>query len=129
MLSRTSHVKQINVKALIFGSNIQIGDTQYIDAMSQALAVQEASKNFIGDPERFEDYAVFNLRTPLPIIFENISMVQMNKKTDIHVDTINVIGVSSSSILAIGNVDHSQLSSRILNIRRLAERDDVQKGG
>ena len=76
-----------------------------------------------------EDYEVFNLRTPLPLIFEQVSMVQMNKQPNICVDIIDVIGVSSSSTLVIGNVDHTQLSSRILNIRRLVERDDVKKGG
>lgn len=129
MLSRTSRVKQINVKTLIFGSNLQIGDTQYIDAKAQALATQEPVRVYSGDPEHFADYAIFNLRTPLPIIFEKVYMTQMNKQPNIQVDVIDVIGISSSSILAVGNVDHTLLSSRILNIRRLTERDDVKKGG
>ena len=129
MLSRTSRVKQLNVTTIVFSSSVQIGDTQYLDATAQALATQEPVNVFRGDPEHFEDYEVFNLRTPLPLIFEKVSMVQMNKQPNICVDIIDVIGVSSSSTLVIGNVDHTQLSSRILNIRRLVERDDVKKGG
>lgn len=129
MLSRTSRVKQLNVTTLVFSSSVQIGDTQYIDARAQALATQEPVKIYRGDPENFENYEVFNLRTPLPIIFEKVSMTQINKQPNIYVDVIDVIGVSSSSTLAIGNVDHTLLSSRILNIRRLIERDDAKKGG
>lgn len=129
MLSRTSRVKQLNVTTLVFSSSVQIGDTQYIDARAQALATQEPVKIYRGDPEHFENYEVFNLRTPLPIIFEKVSMTQINKQPNIYVDVIDVIGVSSSSTLAIGNVDHTLLSSRILNIRRLIERDDAKKGG
>lgn len=129
MLSRTSRVKQINVNTIVFSSSVQIGDTQYIDARAQALATQEPVKVYRGDPEHFADYPVFNLRTPLPIIFEKVSMIQMNKQPNICVDFIDVVGVSSASTLAIGNVDHIRLSSRILNIRRLTERDDVKKGG
>ena len=129
MLSRTSRVKQINVTSLVFSSSIQIGDTRFLDTAAQALAVQEASKCFSGDPELFQDYEVFNYRTPLPIIFENVSMTRTNKKSTIQVDVIDAIGVSSSSTLAVGNIDHTRLSSRILNIRRLAERGDSTKGG
>ncbi|MGM9927230.1 MAG: spore germination protein GerPE [Bacillus sp. (in: firmicutes)] len=129
MLSRTSHVKQITIKSVVFSSNLQIGDTKYIDAASAVLAMQVPEKEFIGDSLRYEDYPVFNFRSPLPVLFEDFPMVTFNHHPRINVDEINIIGVSTSAIVAIGNTDHVRSSTRVLNIINMMEEPASAKGG
>ncbi|WP_050614269.1 spore germination protein GerPE [Bacillus testis] len=119
MLSRSSHVRQLKIVNIGLSSIMQIGDTSYIDASSQALAVQQDTSYLEDDPDQFENYSVFRYRSPLPVIFEPIHMITNNKCLRINVDLLQVVGMASCSIVHVGNVRHARTATRILNIRRL----------
>ncbi|MFS0782932.1 spore germination protein GerPE [Bacillus sp. 1P06AnD] len=119
MLSRSTYVRQIDCVNIGLSSVMQIGDSQYIDASSQALAVQQGSKYYDDDPDQFEDYDIFRYLSPVPVIYEPIEMCVINKKPRISVDYLQVTAIASCSVVHIGNVDHSRLATRILNIRRV----------
>ncbi|MEH6944172.1 spore germination protein GerPE [Bacillus sp. JJ722] len=121
MLSRSSHVK--NIKLIIVGlsSNLQIGDINHVDGLFEALAVQHTSKVIIDDPEHFSSYSMFSEPIAIPIIYENMTFTKFDKKPTINVDHIQVNAVSSASVMAIGNISHTRMTSKLLNIRRLSE--------
>lgn len=120
MLSRTVHAKQVKVINLGLSSTFQIGDTEYVDSSSIVIALKNEDDFIDDDPEKFKDFPVFLDRLPLPVIHENVSILKIDKKPEIHVDFINILALSSASLLVLGNVSHSRLSSRILNIRHLS---------
>ncbi|WP_042349606.1 spore germination protein GerPE [Bacillus massiliigorillae] len=124
MLSRSTHIKNVKVTNCGLSANVQIGDTNYIDGSFEAISVQHDYKALYGDPELFEKYPFFSEPLAIPIIYENITFTKLDKKPTIHVDHLQVTGVASSAVLAVGNISHTRMSSKLFNIRRLADQED-----
>ncbi|MGP7817868.1 spore germination protein GerPE [Niallia sp. 01092] len=120
MLERTSVVDHINLNILSFSSFFEIGDASYFQASSRALAVQRQKKLFYGIEGSFNDYPVFFEPIPLPPIQEDIQCQFENKKPIIKVKHINIIAVSASSLLQIGNCANIYAETRIKHIRQLS---------
>ncbi|MER2058509.1 MAG: spore germination protein GerPE [Niallia sp.] len=106
MLQRTSVVDLINVNTVSFSSIVEIGDATYHQAVSRALAVQRQRELFYGSEGAYEDYDVFREPIPLIPIIENVACHFENIKPIIKVHHINITGISSSSLLQIGNCRH-----------------------
>lgn len=122
MLSRSSHVNNIKITVVGLSANVQIGDTNHIDGIFEALSVQHISPPvIIDDPEHFSNYSFFYEPIATPIIYENMTFTKYDKKPTINVDYIQVTAVSSSAVMAIGNISHTRMVSKLLNIRRLAD--------
>ncbi|MCL6570432.1 MAG: spore germination protein GerPE [Bacillus sp. (in: Bacteria)] len=119
MLQRTSYIDKIDVNVLSFSSILQLGDSSVINGMSRALAVQREVEIFYGDEGSFSAYPVFSEPIPLPPINEPFTLLTHNPKPLIKVDTIDIIGISSSSILHVGNSKQVSLESRVKHIRQL----------
>ncbi|WP_445486604.1 spore germination protein GerPE [Niallia sp. 03133] len=118
-MQRTSVVDKISLNILSFSSFLEIGDASYFQAFSRALAVQRQKNIFYGSEGSFH-YPVFSEPIPLPPIQEEIICQFENVKPIIKVNYINIIAVSASSLLQVGNCSHLQAETRIKHIRQLS---------
>ncbi|WP_400246403.1 spore germination protein GerPE [Niallia sp. JL1B1071] len=121
MLQRTSVVDLIKVSTVSFSSIVEIGDATYFQAISRALAVQRQKELFYGNEGAYEDYAVFKEPIPLIPITENVECHFENMKPIIKVHHINITGISSCSLLQIGNCRHMYAETRIKHIRQIEQ--------
>jgi spore germination protein PE len=124
MLSRTSKVENLIVKLVSFSSTLQLGDVSFIDGNSTALAIQRETELFYGTEG---EEATFTIPPPVLPITETLTLTKTNKIPLIKVGDINVLGVSSSSILGVGNVGHVRMQAKVRHIRHLEENNHNQK--
>lgn len=129
MLQRTSHVENIRLKIASFSSVVQLGDSCVINSFSRALAVQRQSEIFFGNEGNFGIHRVFSELIPLPIIRENLTVRQHHLNPVIKVKNINIIGVSSASLLHVGNTQHVSTEVRIKHIRQLLPKQEEPDSG
>ncbi|MGJ7919532.1 spore germination protein GerPE [Neobacillus sp. LXY-4] len=124
MLKRTSFVDSIKVDSVLFSSIIQLGDSTYIQGGNRAIAVQRQQEIFWGQEGNFRQFRVFSEPIPLPLITESFAMQIVNPPVVcIKVRNIDIIGVSSSSIVHVGNNKSIQMEARIKHIRQLSDVD------
>jgi spore germination protein PE len=119
MLQRSSYVNNVSVKIIAFSSTLQLGDSCIINGFSRALAVQREVEIFYGKEGNFAAYSNFSEPIPLPTITESISYRSHHLNPMIKVNKLNVKGISSASILHVGNSQHISLEARIKHIRHL----------
>jgi len=121
MLQRTSVVDKLSVNVVSFSSTVEIGDVTYYQALSRALAVQRQRELFYGTEGHFKNYSVFSEPIVLPPITERVESHFENLKPIIKVQHINITGVSSASLLQVGNCRHLYSEARIKHIRQLEQ--------
>lgn len=124
MFTRISKVKSLSAKTLTFASNMQIGDCSYIDGSARALAVQKKSESFTEPETEFSDYEFFTRPFYIPRLTEPIMSHFSNPNPFIHVGNIDIIGISSSSIVGVGNVGHIRMESRVKHIRQVPKKNE-----
>ncbi|MES1039548.1 spore germination protein GerPE [Peribacillus simplex] len=124
MFSRISKVKSLLADTTSFSSTLQIGDTSYIDSNSLALAVQKRSETFQSVDIHFEDYEIFKRPFYIPRLYEPVISSFSNPNPFIRVGHINIIGISSSSVVGVGNVGHARMESRVKHIREVPKKSE-----
>jgi len=124
MLPRTSQIENIRVKIASYSSVVQLGDSCIINSFSRALAVQRQADTFYGNEGNFGIHRVFSELIPLPIITENLTIRQHYLNPVIKVKNIDIIGVSSASLLHVGNTQHVSVEVRVKHVRQLLPRDE-----
>lgn len=117
---RTALIKDIKLRALTTSSVVEIGDSSYIRSYARARALQREEEKFF---EEEGDFSAEIFQRPLPqdelmnsVVFESVSLNPI-----IRVNTIDIIAVSTSSVLHLGNSRSIFLESRVKNIRHLRE--------
>ena len=128
MFQRTSVVDSINISTVSFSSIVELGDATYHQALSRAIAVQRQKELFYGSESDYKDYDVFKEPIPLIPIMENVECHFENLKPIIKVHNINITGISSASLLQIGNCRHIYTEARIKHIRQF-EQDMATEAG
>ncbi|XJZ28137.1 spore germination protein GerPE [Bacillota bacterium Lsc_1132] len=126
MLQRTAYVDHLNIDIVVFASTIQVGDAKIVNSHSRALAVHREAEIFFSDEGNFSSYPVFSEPIPLPPITEDFSYTTTNLNPVLKVSKLAVIGISSASILHIGNSENVSLEARVKHIRQLLPRDSEQ---
>ncbi|SMQ66525.1 spore germination protein PE [Bacillus sp. OV166] len=119
MLQRTSCVDTINIKIVSFASTVQLGDSCIINGLSRALAVQRETDVFYGNEGNLSPYRVYSEPIPFQPIDEPFSYARQNPNPLIRVGKIDIIAISSASILHVGNSRHVSMETRIKHIRQL----------
>ncbi|MEH7304751.1 spore germination protein GerPE [Neobacillus drentensis] len=119
MLQRTSCVDSINIKIASFASTVQLGDSCIINGLSKALAVQRETELFYGNEGNFFPYRVFTEPIPFQPITEPFIYSRQNPNPLIRVSRIEILGISSSSLLHVGNSGHVSMEARVKHIRQL----------
>ncbi|ULM98306.1 spore germination protein GerPE [Peribacillus frigoritolerans] len=124
MFSRISKVKSILSDTVSFSSTLQIGDTSYIDGNALAIAVQKKSETFDSVDVHFENYDIFKKPLYIPRLNEPVISSFSNPNPFIRVGNINIIGISSSSVVGVGNVGHARMESRVKHIREVPKKTE-----
>ncbi|WP_306807349.1 spore germination protein GerPE [Mesobacillus jeotgali] len=124
MLKRTASVEQIKIDSVIFSSVFQIGDSQQIQAFSRALAVQREAEIFYGNEGNFAAFPVFLEPIPFQSDYENVNIFTHNINPVLKVGSIDILGVSSSSIVHLGNSCNVSMEARVKHIRQLLPRPE-----
>ncbi|MDP1418347.1 spore germination protein GerPE [Peribacillus simplex] len=119
MFSRISKVKSLLSDTVSFSSTLQIGDTSYIDGNALAIAVQKKSETFDSVDIHFENYDIFKKPLYIPRLNEPVISSFSNPNPFIRVGNINIIGISASSVVGVGNVGHARMESRAKHIREV----------
>lgn len=128
MFMRTSFVDFIKVKSVQFSSVIQLGDSSYIQGFSRALAVQREARLFYGNEGSFAEFPVFSKPIPFEPILENVSLQTDNlPSSSIKVGAIDILGVSASGVVHVGNSKVIQMESRVKHIRQLLHKGVSEK--
>ncbi|RZT16394.1 spore germination protein GerPE [Fictibacillus sp. BK138] len=114
---RTSAVDEVIVNSVASSSIIQTGDTEKIQCFSAALAIQRERTDFGRFDIPLNKYDIFSQ----PVVVPVCPAVQIKKTFNacpfIRVGRIDILGVSSSSLLHIGSVNEMTLQSRVKHIR------------
>lgn len=119
MLQRTSCVDNIIIKIASFSSTVQLGDSCIINGLSRALAVQREIEFFYGYEGNMANYRVYSEPIPFLPINESFSYSRQNPNPLIKVCKIDITGISSSSLLHVGNSRHISMEARVKHIRQL----------
>ncbi|WP_368986863.1 spore germination protein GerPE [Caldifermentibacillus hisashii] len=127
MLKRISKVEKIDIQALSFSSHLLIGDSTIINAKSDTFAVKRDKELFFGNEGDDANYDVFTMPLELPPIDEQIYYRNQHLCGSILVNQINILGVTSSSIIQIGSNEHMHLEDRRKEIRQIAEPENIEK--
>lgn len=125
MLKRTAKVDSLHLDSAGISSVIQIGDSVLINCFTRAVAVQREKELFYSNEGDFKNFEIFSRSIPLTSIDEPIRIRSTAMNPFIKVGEIDVIGISASSVLHIGNTQHVYSEARIKHIRQLQPRDDT----
>jgi spore germination protein PE len=123
MLQRTSVIQLINVDITSFASTIQLGDSCVIDGFSRAIADQREMEIFYVNEGNYSSYPIFSEPIPLPPIDENLTYFTHQLNPVIKVNNIGIIGISSASVLHVGNSRNVSMEVRIKHIRQLLPKE------
>jgi len=118
-MNRTAKVDFLKVDSAGLSSVIQIGDSTHIYALNRAIAVQRQHELFYSHEGNFNRFGIFSYALPIPSIDEPITIQSTALQPMIKVGSIDVIGISSTAILHIGNSKYIQGEARTLHIRQL----------
>jgi spore germination protein PE len=121
MLSRISQVQTLNIISASSSSVIQIGDSQIINMLSRALAVQREVEIFYSYEGDFSLFPLFREPIPLPPIKDEVMFQKIDFKPCIQVNEINITGAASASVIHVGNTEHVYMESRVKHIRDLLD--------
>lgn len=116
---RTSKVDSLKVDSAALSSVIQIGDSNSITAFTRAIAVQRQKELFYAKEGNFISSPIFSYQMPIEPLIEPITIGSTSLHPLIKVGTIDIIGITSASILHIGSSRHFQGESRTLHIRQI----------
>lgn len=133
MMFRTSIVNQVRVRSVLLSSIVNVGDVRDIRPDTRVLAVQREKPIFFGNEGNVTNFNVFEQpfvknQNPTP---KEVSIQRRNENRFIHVHLIDILGISASSILQIGNAENVDCTSRIKHIRQFLIRqgEDASSAG
>lgn len=119
---RNSLVKCTDIKSMLFGSVLEVGDSVHLRGHTEALAVQRRKQLFYADEGDLRSFSAFHKPIPLPPVYEPLTIKdKINDIPNIRVGNIHVITVSSASILHIGSTNHIAMEARVKHIRQISQ--------
>ncbi|MBT2678137.1 spore germination protein GerPE [Bacillus sp. ISL-35] len=124
MPKRIAIVDQIKIDSVIFSSVFQIGDSQQIQAFSRALAVQREKEEFYDNEGEFSAFPIFSEPITFQPDVETIISSTHNINPVLKVRSINILGVSSSAVVHLGNSCNISMEARVKHIRQLLPRPE-----
>ncbi|GGM25189.1 hypothetical protein GCM10011351_08620 [Paraliobacillus quinghaiensis] len=118
---RTTKVNFFRVNSVAFSSILEIGDATHCYPETNIIAVQKEGGVESDEGYEFDKYSLFDKqKPPLPPI-TNVPKKTYNHKKSLHVDAINITGVTSSGVVQLGNLKNVEAESRIKHIRILED--------
>ncbi|MBS4177432.1 spore germination protein GerPE [Lederbergia citrea] len=127
MWKRNSFVQFIDVKSLILTGILEIGDSVQLRANHNILAVQRKQEIEFGNEGNFQAFPIFSEPIPIPPLPEPPPLIRKyNESPNIRVGQIHVEGISTSAIMHIGSTNDVYLESRVLHIRQLPGKEEIE---
>ncbi|MEI2663559.1 spore germination protein GerPE [Rossellomorea sp. LJF3] len=117
MFKRYSIVNKLDGITLSFSSLYQLGDSQNINAVSFAYAVQREKEFFLTSEGSF-DSSVFQGPLKKPPVDPTVRVNRLNL-CPIKVDQVFIKATAFSSIVHIGNTSNVAMEARVKHIRQL----------
>ena len=114
---RLSIVDQIHFEVVTSSSSLQIGDSQTINLISRALAVQKEVSEFDGTEGDLQPFYLFRQEIPKPVISETIQLNRIERVPIIKIGALRVISAAASSLVHIGSTQSIDAESRIKHFR------------
>lgn len=124
-MARISAVRNISINEVGLGSILIAGDCVVVKPRGKALAVQRQTSKFIGNEGSFQAYPTYSRPIPLPSPSDEVHVAWTNLGGYIHVEAVDIISISSSSVLQTGSNERIDAESRIKHIRHLQRRPDT----
>ena len=123
MLQRIACVDHIKIDSVSFSSIFQIGDSEQIQVVSRALAVQREAEIFFDNEGNFNAFSVYSEAIPFqPADEDNVVFSTHNINPVLKVRNIDILGASSSSVVHLGNTGNISAEARVKHIRQLLPR-------
>lgn len=116
----------MKVNTVSFSSVFQIGDSKEITSFTSGLSLQREREYFAGNEGTFNSPVFYSKPDFLPIN-ESILIIKQNENPVITVGDIEIIGVTTSSIIHIGSSNHIYGDNRLKHIRQLEDRKQEEK--
>ncbi|WP_162880801.1 spore germination protein GerPE [Paraliobacillus sediminis] len=116
---RTSNVKLVRVNSIGYSSILEIGDAKRSQQTSKAIAVQRENGMQTDEEISFSDFPIFERTSPTLTPVTTVIRKTTNHQKMITVNSIDVTGVSASSVMQVGNLESIQSEARIKHIRIL----------
>lgn len=121
-MTRISAVRGVSVNEVGLGSIFLAGDCITVRPRSAALAIQRQTAVFNGSEGSFQAFPIYSRPIPLPAADDSVRFTVTNAGRFIHVGAVDIISVSSSSVLQIGSNEDICTESRVKHIRQLHTR-------
>lgn len=117
--TRTSLVKDIDIKTVSFSSIINIGDVDTFSPRAYVYAVQRELPFFWEDEGNLAYYPIYSKPIPKPIITESININFINTSPFIKVNNVKILGLSTAAIAQLGSNNIINAEARTKHIRHL----------
>ncbi|WP_162632562.1 spore germination protein GerPE [Paraliobacillus zengyii] len=115
----TSNVKLVRVNSIGYSSILEIGDAKRSKQTSKAIAIQRESDIQSDEGIAFSDFPIFERPSPSFTPGTPVIRRTTNHKAMITVNSVDVTGLSASSVMQVGNLKSIQSEARIKHIRIL----------
>ncbi|MFS0722798.1 spore germination protein GerPE [Paenibacillus sp. 1P07SE] len=125
---RTARLGQLTIINVSLSGIVQLGDHDSFTPIVRAIAVQRQEDHLTAGEASFASYPFFTRPFPLfPLppaganSSESLAIDKLHLSPDIHVGSISVIGVGSSSLVQAGNGRYTRAESRVKHIRQFRD--------
>ncbi|GAA0301049.1 spore germination protein PE [Gracilibacillus halotolerans] len=122
MDKRATRIRYLDVETVSFSSIVQIGDSRSVKPSADILAVQKSGQPPSDLGFAWDRYPIFQTKL-LPKIRTNIIDGDHFHASDIKIRKVDVLGVSASSIIHVGNTSHVNSLARTKHIRLVHSND------
>ena len=113
------HVDNIKVTSITDSSAFDIGDVAIHTPVSQVLAVQKEGGVHSEEGFAFKNFPIFDRTTAIAPTLTEIHQQTNHHDSNIYVDNVNIIGISTSSAIQVGSVNNIDAEARVKQIRIL----------
>ncbi|CQR47013.1 putative spore germination protein GerPE [Paraliobacillus sp. PM-2] len=126
MTPRTSKVKLTRINNIVNSSIFEIGDASILKPRTNIIAIQKEGGVESDKGYSFSNYPLFSKTLP-SIPKTTIQKSTINHDHAIHVDAIDITGVTASSTVQLGSLDTIEAESRLKHIRILLSDEQLNE--
>ncbi|MBS4218039.1 spore germination protein GerPE [Bacillus sp. FJAT-49711] len=119
MWGRNSVVQHILVYSILSDAVLEIGDSVLIRSSTKALAVQRQQELYFGKEADYKPRVWFEQIPIPPLPIPPPYIRKYHENPNIYVGRISIKGISTASVVQIGNTEHVHKESRVDHIRQL----------
>lgn len=120
-MKRTSVVDHLEINSLSDSSILEIGDAHRANPTSKAIALQKEGPTFQGNLI-YSDYPIFKRTPNYPSTQPRTIKRTIHHDPMIHLHQANMIAVTLSSIVQVGQLKHLHADARVKHFRIIYRR-------